>query len=362
MVPFSEIFIRGQLRLNSWYISYLRLTHPLNYLFWEATLNCNFNCLHCGSRASRQDHHRNELTTKEIKSVFKSISQKTNPKKIMLAVTGGEPLLRQDLFEVMSYAHKLGFTWGLVTNGFLVTQKIIDQMKQSGMSTIVVSIDGIGKKHDDFRQTPGSYLKAINAIKLLVKANFSKNIQITTVVNQNNINDLEEMYTIFSQLGINSWRVVNMDPIGRAQNTKKLLLKSTQFKQMIEFIKQKRLISKIDITYSCTGFLGPKYEGRLRNWLFYCAAGITTASILHNGDIFVCPNVSRRLDLIQGNVRQNDFYETWQKKFKFFRQPNRTSCSTCNHCSFWAECRGGPFHLWNFDNNNPKICHLEYLK
>lgn len=362
MSSFPEILIRGQLRLNSWYISYLRLTHPLNYLFWEATLNCNFNCLHCGSRASRQNHHSNELTTKEIESVFESISQKTDPKKIMLAITGGEPLLRQDLFEVMTYAHKLGFNWGMVTNGFLVTPKIVSQMKQAGMSTIVVSIDGIGKKHDDFRQTPGSYVKAINAIKLLVKAKFFKNIQITTVISQHNINYLEEMYLKFSQLGVQSWRVVNMDPIGRAQDSQKLLLKPSQFKKMIEFIDKKRLISKLDITYSCTGFLGPKYEGRLRNWLFCCATGISTASILHNGDIFVCPNVTRRPELIQGNVRQDDFYQIWQDKFKIFRQSNRTSCSTCNKCSFWTECRGGPFHLWDFDKNKPKICHLEYLK
>lgn len=362
MLFLSEIFIRGQLRLNSWYLNYLRHNHPLNYLFWEATLNCNFNCLHCGSRASRQNSRKNELSTSEIKAVFKSIAQKTNPSKIMLAITGGEPLLRQDLFNIMTYAHKLGFNWGMVTNGFLVTPKIVDQMKQAGMSTIVVSIDGIGKKHDNFRQTPGSYLKAINAVKLLVKAKSFQNIQITTVINQNNINDLEEMYSIFSKLGLHSWRIVNMDPIGRAQDFRKLLLKPSQFKKMIEFINQKRPISKIDITYSCSGFLGLKYESRLRDWLFFCNTGITTASILSNGDIFVCPNVPRRPELIQGNIRQNDFYETWQKKFKIFRQPNRTSCSNCHQCSFWAECHGGPFHLWDFDKKQPKICHLEYLK
>lgn len=358
---FSEVFLSGQLRLNSWYIDYLRRSHPLRYLFWEATLNCNFDCQHCGSRASRNKHYQDELSTEEIKNVFKSIASKTNPKKIMVAVTGGEPLLRSDLFDVMSYAKSLGFNWGLVTNGSLVSPKTIDQMRESGMSTIVVSIDGLGKVHDDFRQAPGSYQKAITAVKLLTQSHFFQNVQITTTIHQNNILELEKMYTEFLPLGIQSWRVMNIDPIGRAIDNPKLLLKAKDLKKLLDFIKQKRTFSPIDITYDCTGFLGPKFEGQVRNWLFFCSTGITTASILHNGDIFVCPNVPRLPELIQGNVRQDDFYDTWQKKFKIFRDPNRTSCSDCKKCLSWTECKGSSFHLWDFEQNKPKFCHLQYL-
>ena len=361
MSLFSKFFLISQQSYNSWKIDNLRRKHPLEYLFWEATLNCNFNCRHCGSSAGRQKHCTNELTTEEIVSVFRSISTKTSPKNIMLAITGGEPLLRADLFEVMKEAHRLGFRWGMVTNGYLVTPKIIRQMKDTGMSTVVVSIDGIEKKHDNFRQTPGAYQKAINAVKLLVDSNFVKNVQITTVVNQNNIDDLELMYQTFSKLKIHSWRVVNMDPIGRAQDNKKLLLKPNQFKKMIDFIKEKRLVSKMEVTYSCSGFLGPGYESKVRSWLFSCLTGITTASILHNGDIFVCPNVERRPELIQGNVRKNDFYQTWQNKFKIFRQKDRTTCTNCKKCPEWENCFGGPFHLWDFKKGQPKFCHLKYL-
>lgn len=280
-----NILLHGQLHLNSWYINYLRRTHPLRYLFWEATLNCNFNCRHCGSRASRRTHYQDELSTNEIKNVFKSIAIKTNPKKIMIAVTGGEPMLRPDLFEVMSYASYLGFNWGMVTNGSLILPKTINQLQKAGMKTVVVSIDGIGKVHDDFRQTPGSYQKAINAVKLLTQSQFFQNVQITTTIHQNNISSLEEMYAKFLPLNIHSWRVMNIDPIGRALDNQKLLLNAENFKKLLDFIKQKRSASPIDITYDCTGFLGFKYEGQVRNWLFYCSTGITTASILHNGDI-----------------------------------------------------------------------------
>lgn len=357
----DQIYLTGKLRLHSWYVGYLRHHHPLRYLFWEATLNCNFNCQHCGSRAGRQSHSPNDLTTDEIKEVFKSIAAKTNPKNIMIAVTGGEPLLRQDLFMVMKYAHKLGFSWGMVTNGSMVTPKVVTQMKQSGMSTIVVSIDGIGRAHDEFRDTPGSYDKAINAIKLLVQSKYFQSVQITTTIHQRNFADLEKMYAEFLPLGISSWRVMNIDPIGRALDHQNLLLKPDQLRRLLDFIKQKRPTSPVDITYDCTGFLGTKYEDKVRGWLFFCTTGITTASILHNGDIFVCPNVPRLPKLVQGNVRTDDFLTVWKNKFKHFRDPNRTACSGCQKCQYWHECHGGSFHLWDFDKQQPKFCHFQQL-
>ena len=86
----------------------LRKLHPLRYLFWEATLDCNFYCKHCGSSAGRKKF-KGELNTKQIKKAFADIASKHNAKDITIAVTGGEPFIRKDLFEVMTYASKLGF-------------------------------------------------------------------------------------------------------------------------------------------------------------------------------------------------------------------------------------------------------------
>jgi radical SAM protein with 4Fe4S-binding SPASM domain len=140
-----------------------------------------------------------------------------------------------------------------------------------------------------------------------------------------------------------------------------LLLKPKDLLRLLDYIKSKKQTSPIDITYDCTGFLGPKYEGLVRNWFFYCTAGITTGSILHNGDIFVCPNVPRIPNLIQGNVRTNDYFDTWQNSFKPYRLKDRTSCDGCRQCINWTECRGGSFHLWDFEKQQPKFCHLQYI-
>lgn len=356
----KKVIKAGKLKVNSWRRDWLRKEHKLNYLFWECTLNCNFFCKHCGSSAGRKCHE-NELTAKEIKKVFREVAEAWDAKKIMLAITGGEPLLRADLFEIMSYAHGLGFEWGMVTNGFLVDEKVVNKMKDSGMSSVVVSIDGIGKTHDDLRQMAGAYEKAIKAVKLIKKDDFVKILQVTTTVNKINFPEIEKMYDIMLDLGLDSWRVMNVDPIGRAELNKELMLDSKELKWLLDFIKEKRSKKGMQVTFGCEGFLGLEYEGDIRDWFFYCGTGINIASILHNGDIYVCPNVPRRKELIQGNVREDSFVKVWEEKFTIFRDEKRTCCEECEGCKWWEECLGGSFHLWDFEKNRPKVCHVKML-
>lgn len=84
----------------------------LKNLFWETTLRCNAFCKHCGSRAGGNINFDDELTTEEIKKVLQEIADKYDAREILINVTGGEPLLRRDLFEVMEFAHNLGYYWG----------------------------------------------------------------------------------------------------------------------------------------------------------------------------------------------------------------------------------------------------------
>lgn len=356
----QEIYKTGKLRLWSEYKKKLRKEHALSYLFWECTMNCNFYCKHCGSNAGKK--HFKDISTKEIKEVFKEISTNFDPQKITIAVTGGEPLLRQDLFEVMEYAAKLGFFWGMVTNGFLINEDIIKKMKDADMKTVVVSLDGIGDLHDELRGVKGAYSHAINGLKLLVKENFLKEIQVTTVISKKNIHLLEKMYVEFNQLDIDSWRLINVDPIGRAEDNKELLLSGEELTTLLDFIKEKRKKQKkMEVLYGCSGFLGTKYEGEVRDRYFICNTGINTASILHNGDIYVCPNVPRRKEWIQGNIKEDSFTDVWNNKFKLFRDPNRTKCQKCSKCEWWQECLGNGFHLWDTEKREPKMCHLEML-
>ena len=331
--------------------------HPVLYnLFWETTLRCNAKCKHCGSRAGENIDIQNELTTEQIKKTFKSIADKYDASKILINVTGGEPLVRQDLFEVMKFASDLGYHWGITTNGMLIDDEIIEKMKEAKLATMSISIDGLEKSHDEFRGVKGSYKKVIENIRKLQQNKFLHCFQITTVVNKLNINELEQMYKIMEDLEVDSWRVINVDPIGRANDNSNLALEKNDYEYLFNFIKEKRNKSKFEITYGCAHFVGMKFEKEIRKNMFFCTAGYTTASILYNGDIYVCPNVERRKELIQGNVKQDDFVQIWENKFKWFRDLDKLKCNNCAKCENWKYCRGDSLHTWDFEKNNPKLC------
>ena len=153
--------------------------------------------------------------------------------KILINVTGGEPLVRQDLCEVMEYAtNELGFRWGMTTNGILLNDENIEKLKKANMETISISIDGLEETHDRFRGVPGSYKTIINNIKKLKEADFVKHLQVTTVFHKENINELNELYKVMLNLGLDSWRLVSMDPIGRANENNDLLLNGKEIRQL----------------------------------------------------------------------------------------------------------------------------------
>ena len=325
-------------------------------MFWECTLTCNAKCKHCGSSAENKKY-RDELTTEEIKDAFKQIANDMDSTKILINVTGGEPLVRKDLCDVMEYAtNELGFHWGMTTNGILLNQKNIEKLKKANMETISISIDGLPDTHDEFRGVLGSFDIITNNIRNLKKAGYVKHIEVTTVFHKKNINQINELYNIMLDLGLDSWRLVSMDPIGRANQNNNLLLSGKEIKQLLDFIKSKKKDKKLKLVYGCPGFLGLEYEKEVRDGFFYCRTGISIASILYNGDLFVCPNVPRIDSFIQGNIKNDNFKNIWNNKYKEFRNKNRTKSEKCSKCEHWEYCLGGAFHTWDFISNKQNKC------
>lgn len=357
---FKRLYKLGNLELTSKCRPEQISKHQLIDLFWECTLTCNAKCKHCGSSAEKKKYD-GELSTIEIKNAFRQIANDFDASKILINVTGGEPLVRQDLCEVMEYASDLGFYWGMTTNGILLNPTNIEKLKKAHLNTISISIDGLEKTHDSFRGVPGSYKTILNNIKNLKAANFVEHIQVTTVFHKNNINELNELYTVMENLGLDSWRLVSMDPIGRANENDDLLLDGTDLRNLLDFIKSKKKNSKLQLSYGCPGFLGLDYETEVRQNYFNCRTGINVASILYNGDLFVCPNVPRLKRLIQGNIRTDNFKSVWENKYKDFRTLDRTKCSECEKCDQWNYCLGGSYHTWDFTNNKQNKCTYKML-
>ncbi len=333
--------------------------HELKALFFEVTSRCNARCEHCGSSCG-DFVPKDEITKEEIWGVLDDIAAHYDPRKIMLFITGGEPLVKKDLFEIMDYANKLGFLWGMTTNGILIDEKVVEKMVETNMKTISVSIDGLEELHESFRKTPGAFKKIIKGLKLMQNCPSIVDIQVTTCVNKKNIGQLEQILELVKDIGIKDWRLIEIDPIGRAAQNSDLLLDSKDFKRMFEFMFKTRVENPdMKIMYGCGHYFGVDVNTALNGGVFSCFTGYWVASILSNGDIFGCPDIPRLPELIEGNIRTDSFVDVWENKFKRYRRINRTSNKKCKACPDWKLCLGDAFHTWDFKKRKPNFCVRE---
>jgi radical SAM protein with 4Fe4S-binding SPASM domain len=336
-----------------------RKYHPLRIIFWESTLRCCYSCKHCGLSASN-DKEETEIPKKLIKKAFKEIAETQNPKNILVGVTGGEPLLRKDLFEIMKYAKGLGYNWGMVTNGFFVNEQNINKMKEAGMDTVAVSLDGLEKNHNWIRGNKEAFEKAINAIRLLRKANYFKVVEVITTVTKTNINDLDELYELCLSLGVDQWRVMPVAPIGRAAKNRSLELTPKQIAQTIQYIADKRKKSKkLKVTLNEMFFCGPDYEFKARNSGFYCPAGINSLAILSNGDINGCPLID---GMVEGSIYIDNISSLWDNKFKDYRDISWKKNGVCKECEWFEYCGGGELHLRDKQSKKLTQCNYKLIK
>ena len=328
--------------------------YPLYSLLIEITQKCNAACDQCGSRCDI--HGEEPLKAETILAALQDIKENIGT-YTMLNITGGEPLLRQDLFEIMTQAAAMGFEWGMVTNGSLITPEIAEKMKASGLKTVTVSVDGLKETHDGLRHLPGCWERIMRGLKILKDAAFLDHLQITFTANRRNVYEFEALYKIIAPIGLDSVRVSFMDPIGRAQEHTDLLLTREEILYLTGTANRLNNAGRgPEIVWGCPHYLG----GLLNDRRFYCFAGIYNASILANGDIFVCPNVERRRELIQGNILTDRFSEVWKNGFRFFRE--RTLPEKCKPCPHRDACKGDSLHTRDFDRNEPRFCYRDEIE
>lgn len=340
------------------YVDGLYQTPTLKNLFIEMTLNCNEHCRHCGSRCGDLKMN-DQLTDKEILDFLADLKTKVYPLPF-LNITGGEPLLRPDFIELMHEITKLGYNWGMTSNGTLIDKEMIYKLHYAGMKTVSISIDGLEDTHNWFRQTEDGYRKSMEAIRLLANANF-RNVMVTTVVHRQNRNQLYDMYEEMKKLNIDTWRIINIEPIGRAKDNKELMLEKQDYVAMLDFIKTNREREKaFEICFGCNHWLGVDNEHRFREWYYKCGAGIITGGIFYNGDIGACLDIERKPETIQGNIRTDDFMTLWNNSFEVFRRNRAYDNEHCSACSERDNCRGGGFHTWNLDEKKPELCLYEH--
>lgn len=333
--------------------------HELSYLFWECTTRCNLHCRHCGSDCTAPGSFK-DMPLEDFLSALDTIPRSEIHKGFTVVLTGGEPLLRPDIETAGREIRKRGFAWGAVSNGWFYDESMHRRLMASGMGALTISLDGIGETHDWMRGRPGSYTRALDAIRIAA-ADRRLNMDVVTCVNQRNFGQLEEIWTLLTSIGVRQWRLFTIIPIGRAADDPLMKLSDGQFRSLMEFIKAKREAGGVmNVTFSCEGYVG-KYERKVRRTPYFCHAGINIASVLIDGRICACPNIDRDR-FSQGSIYEDNLFEVWNTRFQDMRDRSWTRTGRCAGCKAYRDCLGNGLHNWHGDCSGPLVCHNSKLK
>ena len=343
------------LELNRQLIMQMQEEHPLRQLFWESTLRCNLKCRHCGSDCKISSLHP-DMPFNDFRKVLERIKEKYDSHNIMVIVSGGEPLMREDILKCGREIFNLEFPWGMVSNGRLMSPRMIDGLLEAGIHSLTISLDGFEEHHNWMRGLPDSFSHASRAVEMLAKVPSIK-FDVVTCVNNINYDTLEQFKEYLISLGLKSWRLFTVFPVGRAAADLQLQLSSEKFRGLMEFIRKTRKEGRIHASYGCEGFLG-EYEGDVRDHLFSCQAGLSIASVRIDGSISACGSI--RADYNQGNIYKDDFIEVWENRFQQYRNRSWMKTGKCAACKWFRYCQGNGMHLRD-GNGDLLLCHMERI-
>ncbi len=268
-------------------------------------------------------------------------------------------MVRKDLAECGRQLRQHGFPWGIVSNGYAYDEARHQELMAAGLCSVTFSLDGLCETHDTFRKRQGSFDHALRAIDLVTNEKRKIAYDVVTCVSPMNIGELNELKRLLIEHHVKAWRFFTIEPIGRAANDPNLQLNNEQFKQLMDFIAATRKEGKIDAKFSCEAYVGP-YERKVRDWYYFCRAGITIGSILVDGSISACPNINRKL-FVQGNIYQDDFLDVWENRFKPFRDRSWMKTGICKDCKVYKNCLGGAMHLHHSETGEIIQCHYQKL-
>ncbi len=332
--------------------------HPLRTLFWECTQRCNIACKHCGSDC-KVSSRIPDMPAEDFLKAVDSITPHVDPHKVMVVITGGEPLMRDDLEKIGIALYHRGYPWGIVTNGLALDEKRLLSLRKAGLHCITVSIDGLEEDHNWLRGHCDAFRHAMEACRLIASAKDLRSDAVTCV-NNRNIDSLGDLKEKLIDAGIRAWRLFTIFPAGRAAAHPEFRLTAPAYRRLLDFIKNTRAEGRIRTSYCCEGFLG-EYEGDVRDTFFGCNAGISVGSILIDGDISACPSI--RANYAQGNIYRDDFMAVWNSRFEPYRDRSwMRRLEPCTRCKAFRYCRGGAMHLRESDGTLMRCNLLDLQK
>jgi heme b synthase len=320
--------------------------YPLRMIAWELTRSCNLACVHCRA-SSERDPYPGELSTQECFKVMDEIASFSSP---VIILTGGEPLLRPDIFELARYGSNKGFRMVMATNGTLITEEMIKGMKASGIQRISVSLDGPNSDtHDTFRKVKGSFEGSLRGIELAKKSGLE--FQINTTITQANLHLIDQILHLAVSLGAVAHHIFLLVPTGRGKELKDQEITALEYEKTLHWFYEQRDHTPLQLKATCAPHyyrilkqrakkegkkVTPKEHG-LDAMTRGCLGGISFCFISHIGQVQPCGY----LELNCGNVRENPFQDIWNNAEVFKKLRNFDGYSgKCGRCEFRKVCGG----------------------
>ncbi|NOX33934.1 MAG: heme b synthase [Deltaproteobacteria bacterium] len=320
--------------------------NTIRLVAWETTRRCNLACKHC--RAVAENHtYDNELDTRASFRLLEQIKQVGDP---IIILTGGEPLLRDDIFDIAAFGTRLGLRMVMAPNGTLITRKIALKMKESGIRRISVSLDGsTPETHDAFRGLENAFDNSIRGIKIAKKAGID--FQINTTITKTNLDQIPKILDLAEELGAVAHHIFLLVPTGRGKYIVDSEINAEEYEETLNWFYDQREKTGLQLKATCA----PHYYRILRQRARKdgkkvtfethgldavtrgCLAGTGFCFISHVGRVQTCGF----LDVKCGDITRQTFKEVWENSevFNKLRDFNNLE-SKCGACEYKRVCGG----------------------
>lgn len=299
---------------------------------WNTTNQCNMFCDHCYRDAGVRNE--DELTTAQARKLITEI--KDAGFKIMI-FSGGEPLMRADIYELASYATGVGLRAVMGTNGSLITAEVAGKMKEAGFMAAGISLDSLDPvKNNNFRKLENAFQLTIEGMKNLKKVGLP--FQIHTTVMDWNVGELENITDFAIDIGAMAHHIFFLVPTGRAINIEDEALKVVEYEKTLARIMEKQKSAPIEIKPTCA----PQFirvadkKGIPLRFSRGCLAGISYCIISPTGNVQPCAY----LDMPLGNVKDQPFDKIWRENEVLLRLRTMEYEGKCGVCDYKSRCGG----------------------
>jgi len=332
----------------------------LRLLFWETTIKCNLSCAHC-RRIEDDAAVVTDLSTEQGMDLIDQLAEvgKGQPMMPVLVFSGGEPLCRSDLFDLVGHARNAGLMSALASNGTMIDSAVAEKIKASGIARVSISLDGAtGEVHNKLRQLEGSFEDAIEGISHLREKKVP--FQINTTLTKHNAHQLEDVYELAKSLGAVALHVFMLVPVGCGQTLAETdMLSPEQYEKMLIEICRLDGLGELQVKVTC----GPHYERVIREQGLHkarkaaghpggsvpgrpahahgpskgCLAGLGILFVGHQGVVFPCGY----LPVNCGNILQTKLADIWQNNQDLARMRDTDSLEgKCGLCGYRRLCGG----------------------